>query len=387
MADVIIIGAGAAGLMCAREAAKRGRSVILLERNTAIGEKIRISGGGRCNFTNLDSSPAYFLSSNPHFCTSALARYTPADFVGLLGQYKIPYHEKSRGQLFCDGSAQQVIEVLRRECAGRGVLIHTGCRIGELGKNDLFRVRTSVGDFESEKLVIATGGLSIPLLGATDFGYRVAEKFRLNVIEPKPGLVPLVLDEHEGELCKALSGVSIAIKASCGNAVFQDNLLFTHRGISGPAILQLSSYWVHNKEIIIDLLPDIDIEQEFERYRHARKEIKTILNTFLPKRFVEAWCSHHSIVTMVQHTSKVNLHSLSQQLHRWILHPVGTEGFGKAEVTVGGVDTAELSSKTLETKKVAGLYFIGEVVDVTGQLGGFNFQWAWASGSAAGNAV
>ncbi len=387
MIDGIIIGAGAAGLMCAREAGERGRSTLVLEGNTSIGEKIRISGGGRCNFTNLHSSPENFLSSNPRFCTSALARYAPDDFIKLIGQYRISYHEKVHGQLFCDGSAKQIIEMLNHECTTRGVEIKTGCRIHEIEKNDLFCVTTNQGEYRSKKLVIATGGLSIPSLGATDFGYRAAKKFSMNIITPRPGLVPLLLDDSERGLCRALTGVSIEAKVTCGHAVFVDNLLFTHLGISGPAVLQISSYWDPGKEIIIDLLPDINIEKEFELYRQSRKEIKTVLNTFLPKRFVEAWCSKYSLPHMIQHIPKVELKKNSQQLHQWTLHPVGTEGFSKAEVTVGGVDTAELSSKTMESKKIPGLYYIGEVVDVTGHLGGFNFQWAWASGAAAGRSL
>jgi len=387
MIDGIIIGAGAAGLMCAREAGERGRSVLVLEGNTSIGEKIRISGGGRCNFTNLHTSPENFLSSNPRFCTSALARYAPDDFIKLIRQYRISYHEKVHGQLFCDGNAKQIIEMLHHECTTRGVEIKTGCRIHEIEKNDHFCVTTSQGEYGSKKLVIATGGLSIPSLGATDFGYRAAKKFSMNIIAPRPGLVPLLLDDSERGLCRALTGVSIEVKVTCGHAVFVDDLLFTHLGISGPAILQISSYWDPGKEIIIDFLPDINIEKEFELYRQSRKEIKTVLNSFLPKRFVEAWCVKNSIPQMIQQASKVELHKISQQLHQWTLHPVGTEGFSKAEVTVGGVDTEELSSKTMESKKISGLYCIGEVVDVTGHLGGFNFQWAWASGAAAGRSL
>lgn len=387
MVDVIVIGAGAAGLMCAREAAARGRSVVLLEGNSSPGEKIRISGGGRCNFTNIHASPEHFLSSNSGFCISALSRYRPDDFIALLEEHGIAYHEKVAGQLFCDGSARQIVDVMVSECTERGVVLCTGSQIGEIGKNEHFCVRTGDGEVESLKLVVATGGVSIPSLGATDFGYRVAKKFGINVITPKPGLVPLVLAGQELDFCRTLSGVSLRVNARCGATEFCDDLLFTHRGISGPAILQLSSFWEPANEIVIDVLPAIDIFGKFEEQRQTRKEIRSILNEVLPKRFVELWCTARSIAGMVQDVPKAGISAISQRLHEWIIHPVGTEGFGKAEVTVGGVDTRSLSSKTMEANHVPGLYFIGETVDVTGQLGGYNFQWAWASGAAAGRAI
>ena len=387
MVDVIIIGAGAAGLMCAREAGKRGRSVLLLERNSSIGEKIRISGGGRCNFTNVNTTADNYLSSNPHFCISALARTTPKDFIALLEQHTIFYHEKTLGQLFCDGSAQQIIDMLRRECSECGVQVTTDCGVVGVERDEHYRVITNHGEFLSNTLVVATGGLSIPSLGATDFGYRIAEKFRLTTLPTKPGLVPLVLDGEELELCHALTGAAIDVKVSCGRTVFRGNLLFTHRGVSGPATLQISSYWNPGDEIAIDVLPDIDIGEEFEKHRQSRTEVKTVLQDFLPKRFVDEWCGRNSLCRMIQRIPKVELYAISQRLHCWTLHPVGTEGYSKAEVTVGGIDTSELSSKTMEAKKVPGLFFIGEVVDVTGHLGGYNFQWAWASGAAAGRAL
>jgi predicted Rossmann fold flavoprotein len=387
MVDVIIIGAGAAGLMCALEAGRCGRSVLLLEGNTSIGEKIRISGGGRCNFTNLHASPYNFLSSNPHFCRSALARYTPDDFIRFIEEHGIAYHEKIYGQLFCDGSAIQITEALHRDCSGVGVQFMTGRRVEMVEKTDHFSVVTDSSTLISKKVVIATGGLSIPSLGATDFGYRIAEKFDIQVVTPKPGLVPFVLRENDRLLCRELSGVSVPVTISSGRMAFSENMLFTHQGISGPAVLQISSYWNPGEEIVIDLLPDIDIENEFEMHRQSTKEIKTVLSDFLPKRFAEAWCRTQSMSSMVQHTKKKEIQNIAHHLHHWILQPEKTEGFLKAEVTVGGVDTSELSSKTMETKKIPGLYFIGEVVDVTGQLGGFNFQWAWASGAAAGKAI
>lgn len=335
-ADVIIVGAGAAGLMCAIEAGKRGRSVVVLERNASLGEKIRISGGGRCNFTNLHTQPENFLSGNPSFHKSALSRYRPEDFLSLVERHHIAWHEKKLGQLFCDRSSQDILGMLKKECAATGVRILTGCRIETIHKG--FAVSTNLGVFECGSLVIATGGLSIPKIGATDFGFRVAKQFGLRVATLRPGLVPLLFEEPK-EL-HALHGVSFEAEVRCGRTSFRENVLFTHRGLSGPAILQISSYWKPGDTIAIEAIG------------HR------------PRRFVQVW-----------------------KENEWSVTPTGTEGYAKAEVTAGGVDTNELSSKTMEAKKMPGLYFIGEVVDVTGQLGGFNFQWAWASGFAAGQSV
>ena len=334
--DVIIVGAGAAGLLCSIEAGKRGRKVLLLEHNTTIGEKIRISGGGRCNFTNIHTQPENFISENPSFAKSALSRYTPETFLRLVEHYRIRWHEKKSGQLFCDGSSQEILAMLRRECAAAGVTILAECRVASVQKG--FVVETNRGVLECESLVIATGGLSIPKLGATDFGFRIAKQFGLRVTTLQPGLVPLTFDEPK-EL-HALHGVSFEAEVRCGRIRFQEKALFTHRGLSGPAILQISSYWKPGEIVTIEAV--------------GQK----------PRRLAQAWKDDS-----------------------WKLTPSGTEGYAKAEVTAGGVDTRELSSQTMEARKVPGLYFVGEVVDVTGQLGGFNFQWAWASGFAAGQVV
>lgn len=355
--DVVIIGGGAAGLMCAIEAGKRGRKVVILEHNDRVGKKIGISGGGRCNFTNIYTSPDNFISTNPHFAKSALARYTPDDFIRLVKRHRIAFHEKKLGQLFCDGAAQQIINMLLKECADAGARIIEDCHVSKAGRTaqndrkDAFEVVTNRGSFECASLIIATGGLSIAKLGANDFGYRIAQQFGHRIAETRPGLVPLMLAGDEGATLGALPGVSIEAVVKCNHQEFRENILFTHRGLSGPAMLQLSSYWRPGDSIAIDAAPDDNIRN-------------------LPRRFLQTWREMHGDDPSL--------------LREWKLTPTGTEGFAKAEVTVGGVDTTELSSKTMESKRVSGLYFIGEVVDVTGQLGGFNFQWAWASGFAAG---
>ena len=339
--------------MCAIEAGKRGRSVLVLERNDAAGKKIRISGGGRCNFTNLYTSPDNFISENPNFHKSPLARYSPSDFIAMVRRHHITYHEKKLGQLFCDGSSQQIIDMLKIECASVNARIVLSCRVASIEKRGRFFLSTDLGQFDCASLVIATGGLSIPKLGATDFGYSVAKQFGLRVTPVRAALVGLVLEGPEANPFRDLHGVSLDAAVRCRRVVFRENILFTHRGISGPAILQISSYWQPGMPITIDVLPD-------------EKPVKA-----LPRRFLQTWETLYS----------------NYQLRHWDLIPKDTEGYGKAEVTLGGVDTRELSSRTMEANRVPGLYFIGEVVDVTGQLGGFNFQWAWASGFAAGQVV
>ncbi len=387
-ADVVVIGAGAAGLFCAAEAGKRGRRVVVLERNTRAGKKIRISGGGRCNFTNLYSSSASFISANPHFCKSALARYTPADFIRLVEKYRIRFHEKKLGQLFCDGSAQQITNMLLEECRRARVTVIYDCAVGGVERDDSFFVRTNRGDFSAASLVIATGGLSIAPLGATDFGYRIARQFGLRVRATRPGLVPLTLGAERSADFKALSGVSVDAVASCHGAEFRENVLVTHRGLSGPAILQVSSYWSPGDEIVLNLVPDEDACEWLASQRGREVTLANLLAQRLPRRFAHAWCELHALPPrpLRQYTDE-ELSRAARLLREWRLVPSGTEGYAKAEVTLGGVDTDELSSQTMEAKRAPGLYFIGEVVDVTGHLGGHNFQWAWASGFAAGQSA
>jgi predicted Rossmann fold flavoprotein len=385
--DVIVIGGGAAGLMCAIEAGRRGRSVLVIEHNERVGRKIEISGGGRCNFTNTDTTPGNFLSANPHFAKSALARYAPSDFVALVERHRIAYHEKKLGQLFCDESSRQIIEMLLRECEAARVEVRTNCRVSEIHKDALFVVKTSRGAFEAESLVIATGGLSIPKLGATDFGYRVARQFGLKIISPAPALVPLTLAPRDLASFKELSGVSVPALVRCGGAEFAENFLVTHRGLSGPAILQISSYWSRGETLSVDLLPGRDALDLFDSKRESGIELATLLGFHLPKRFAHVWCEMYAPSKPLKNFSDAELERIAVRLHEWSIAPAGTEGFQKAEVTKGGVDTSELSSKTLEARRVPGLYFVGEVVDVTGHLGGYNFQWAWASGFAAGQHV
>jgi len=385
--DVIIIGAGAAGLFCAIEAGKRRRKVLVIEHSDRVGKKIAISGGGRCNFTNLHTTPESFLSANPHFCKSALVRYTPHDFITLVQKHKIAYHEKKLGQLFCDGSSQQIIDLLLNECSDGGVQIHCGCRVINIEKENEFLVQTSLGTFSSTALVIATGGLSIKPLGATDFGYRLAEKFGLKIETPREGLVPMTLDPGLLKQLAPLSGMSVDSIVSHKKSAFRENILVTHRGLSGPAILQISSFWKGGESISIDLLPQSDAREILRSQEGSAIELSTLLSRYLPKRFAHAWCDLKMKSKPMNQYTQRDLESIASQLHDFQITPSGTEGFKKAEVTVGGVSTDELSSKTMETRKVPGLYFIGEVVDVTGHLGGFNFQWAWASAYAAGQSV
>lgn len=382
--DVLVIGGGAAGLFCAFTAARRGRSVVVLEHNQSVGKKIRISGGGRCNFTNIDSSPANYISANPHFCKSALARYTPADFVALVESHGIDYYEKKLGQLFCKGSAQQIIDMLVEECERARVRIVTGCRVRGVTRAARFSVETSRETFDPESIVIATGGLSIPALGSTDFGYRLARQFKLKIIPPRPALVPLTLAPETLKRLVALSGASFAATARCDGAEFREDVLVTHRGLSGPAVLQISSYWRPGAEVTLDLLPGLDALDLLTDERHADTDLANLLARHLPRRFARAWCELNAPPRPLKQFSHSELAAIAARLERWSLKPAGTEGFAKAEVTAGGVDTDELSSKTMESRRAPGLYFIGEVVDVTGHLGGYNFQWAWASGYAAG---
>jgi hypothetical protein len=384
MPDVIILGAGAAGLMCAIEAGKRGRSVLVLERNQQIGEKIRISGGGRCNFTNRVTEHEHYISENPHFCKSALARFSPGDFIALVRKHGIAYHEKTLGQLFCDQSSRQIITLLEKEYGDAGVTISVNCRISEVRKGKRFVVSTNAGEFESDSLVVAMGGLSIPKLGATDFGYRLAQQFGLNVVQTAPGLVPITFNQEDVSFFRELSGVSLEVIASCNGQSFRENLLFTHSGLSGPAILQISSYWKQGNAISINLSPDIDLRTFLSGKNRSETELSTLLSKILPKRLAKQLCERYGWSKPLHRYSAAELSTIAAQLHNWKLEPKGTEGFSKAEVTRGGVDTNDLSSKTMEARKVPGLFIIGEVVDVTGHLGGYNFQWAWASGFVAG---
>ena len=378
--DVIVIGGGAAGLFCAAEAGKRGKKVLLIEHAEKVGKKILISGGGRCNFTNMYASPENYISQNPHFCKSALARYTQHDFIEMVERYKIAYHEKKLGQLFCDGPSKQIVDMLVSEC-GPNVEIKIDCRISSISKKQNFIVKTSLGDFESGSLVIASGGLSIPKMGATNFGYKIAEQFGIKLTETKPGLVPLLLSKDDLKKFKDLSGVSADTIASNSEASFRENILFTHRGISGPAILQISSYLKENEELKLNLTPDNDLSELKES--KEKIELKTFLKKFFPERFAFVLTDYYlKSKPLYQYNSK-EVESIQSTLHNFKLTPVGDEGYEKAEVTLGGVDTNELSSKTMMSKKIDGLFFIGEVVDVTGWLGGYNFQWAWSSAFAA----
>ncbi len=374
--DIIIIGAGAAGLMCAITAGARGRRVLLLDHNAQARAKILISGGGRCNFTNTGTSPQNFLSENPHFCRSALSRYTPSDFLALMARHNIAWHEKTLGQLFCDGSAKQVVAMLLAESAAAGVVLKLATKVTGIRKSGGFKVETEDDAHTAPALVLATGGLSIPKMGATGFSYDVAKRFGLKVITPRPALVPLKAKPDELEFYKNLSGVSLPAIASCGTASFQESILFTHRGLSGPAILQISSYWREGQPISLDLAPGIDALKFLKERKHARPkaELKTILAELLPQRLAQAM-------------APTDLNQLAALLKNWTMTPEALEGFAKAEVTAGGIDTNQFSSKTMEAKAVSGLYAIGEAVDVTGWLGGYNFQWAWASGWCAGQAV
>ena len=388
--DAVVIGAGAAGMMCAATAGQRGRRVLLIDHYAKVGEKIRISGGGRCNFTNLHATHRDFLSRNPDFCRSALARYTPRDFIALVERHGIAWHEKTLGQLFCDGSSTQIIDLLREECRLGGVQWWQPCEVRSVGRGDRFVIETARGPVRCASLVVATGGLTVPKIGATPFAYRLAEQFGLAVVAPKPALVPLSFDPELLARYGDLAGVSIDAEASCGAGRFRESLLFTHRGLSGPAILQVSSYWQQAgaaEPIRIDLLPGVDARAWLAQERRSRATLATLLAQRLPRRFAQQWCEAHGLAGAMAQLSDRALEEAARALGDWRVQPSGTLGYNKAEVTLGGVDTRGLSSKTMEALAVPGLHFIGEAVDVTGHLGGFNFQWAWASGHAAGSAL
>ena len=383
--DALVLGAGAAGLMCALEAGKKARRVAVIERAERAGRKILISGGGRCNFTNIHCRPENFISTNPHFAKSALARYTPSDFIALVEKHRIPYHEKTLGQLFCDRSAHDIMDMLESECRDAGVRLFVKTSIQEVQRSNEFVVRAGEMEFRAPVLVVATGGLSIPKMGATGLGYDLARQFGLAIREPRPALVPFVFGpEDRGNFCD-LAGVSVDVAVSCANQQFREKMLITHRGLSGPAILQISSYWKPGEAVAIDLAPDSDVTAALREFNAPRNitAMRSALHTFLPNRFANRWLDQRAPAKWTNSA----LAELDRAVHEWSVIPAGTEGFDKAEVTVGGVETDELSAKTMESRKVPGLFFIGEVVDVTGHLGGFNFQWAWASGACAGRAL
>jgi predicted Rossmann fold flavoprotein len=391
--DALILGGGAAGLMCAIEAGRRGRRVAVLEHADRLGKKILISGGGRCNFTNLHCQPEKFLSANPHFAKSALARYTPADFIALVEKHRVPYHEKTLGQLFCDRSASDILAMLDEECNGAGVTVFLGTKIQGVSRPDGFVVRAGEEEFRAPVLVVATGGLSIPKMGATSFGYDLARQFGLKIREPWPALVPLVFNSEDRSRFCDLAGISTDVVALCDGQQFREKMLITHRGVSGPAILQISSYWQKPRSIVIDLAPEYDLTAAFRDLKQPRNlgALRAAFRRAMPNRLADRWLDLH--VPPERTNARTNawtnsaLAELEQQAHTWAITPAGTEGYDKAEVTAGGVVTDELSAKTMESRKIPGLFFIGEVVDVTGHLGGFNFQWAWASGAAAGRAL
>jgi hypothetical protein len=386
--DVVVIGAGAAGMMCAAQAGLRGRRVLLIEHYHRLAEKIRISGGGRCNFTNVNAGPANYLSRNPEFCRSALARYTPRDFLALVARYRIPYHEKKLGQLFCDDTAQDIIAMLKAECDRGHVEWRMPCPVDGIAREgDRWVVHTPPGAVRASAIVIATGGLSVPKIGATPFGYRVAEQFGLAIVPPRPALVPLAFDPAQLARYGDLSGLSVDAEVRCNGGRFRESLLFTHRGLSGPAILQISSYWSGGVPLSIDLLPGQDAAAWLLERRASPARLDNLLAERLPKRLAQQWCAAHDAARPVRELGAERLRAIAAELHDWRVLPSGTLGYARAEVTLGGVDTRGLSSKTMAATTVPGLYFVGEVVDVTGWLGGYNFQWAWASGHAAGQVV
>ncbi|WP_176036896.1 NAD(P)/FAD-dependent oxidoreductase [Brucella tritici] len=388
--DIVVIGAGAAGMMCAIEAAKRGRSVLVVDHAKAAGEKIRISGGGRCNFTNLYASPKNYLSQNPHFCISAMSRYTQRDFIALVERHRIAYHEKTLGQLFCDGSALQIIEMLLGEMKRHGARLKLGCSVSSVEKSAQgFSLQLSDGPVRCRSLVVACGGKSIPKMGATGFGYDIATQFGLRIVETRPALVPLTFEPNTLERLKPLAGVAVDAVVSCGKTKFAEAMLFTHRGISGPSILQISSYWREGEEIRIAMLPETGI---FEALREQRKQngkqaLQTALALYLPRKLAQTIAEDISATGHLADMSDKTFRRVEAAINDWRIKPAGSEGYRTAEVTLGGVDTRDLDSKTMEAKSVPGLFFIGEVVDVTGWLGGYNFQWAWSSGWVAGQSA
>ena len=387
--DVIVIGAGAAGLMCAGTTAQCGKSVLLLDHADKVGKKILISGGGRCNFTNRFTTAADYISQNPHFCKSALARFSATDFIAMVEDANITYHERSHGQLFCDNPAKQIVEILMRPCRVHGVRAQLHSTITKVQKADTFEVQTRQGLFQAGSLVVATGGLSVPKMGATPFGLKLAEQFGLNIIPTVAGLAPFTFTGKDQETLKLLAGISLHVCVHCRDRTFKEAMLLTHRGLSGPAMLQISSYWKPGDALDIDLLPNCNTGEFLSEKRRSRPQAKlsTVLCELLPRRLAQLLTETQLEDARIQQLSAKQIEQIASQLHHWRLKPNGTEGYRTAEVTVGGVDTNELSSKTMESKKVPGLYFIGEVVDVTGHLGGFNFQWAWSSGYTAGLAV
>ena len=388
--DVVIIGAGAAGMMCAIEAGKRGRKVLLVDHAKRIGEKIRISGGGRCNFTNINSNPNKFISSNPNFCISALKQYTQNDFIGLINRHHIKFHEKKLGQLFCDESSNQIIDMLLHECKISNVILKNETPVLAVSKiDDKYHIKSEAEEYLCESLVIATGGLSIPKIGATDFGYKIAKQFHINVIEQEPGLVPLTFQDLLLNKCKNLAGLSLEAVVSFQKKSFEEGMLFTHRGLSGPSILQISSYWKLGKDIQINLAPTKDIHMLLEERKlsNPKQDVTSIISEFIPKRLALSLCEDLKVSGRIADLSKKIIEIVSKSINQWKINPIGTEGYRTAEVTLGGVDTKELSSKTMMSNNNEGLYFIGEVVDVTGHLGGYNFQWAWSSGYVSGQHV
>ena len=393
--DVAVIGAGAAGMMCAAVAGQRGKRVVLIDHAEKLAEKIRISGGGRCNFTNIDTTAQNFLSQNPHFCKSALSRYTPKNFIDLIKRYAIPFHEKHKGQLFCDRSAEDIIQMLKAECEVGKVSWRMPTAVRKLGKQgEAFHIATDAGEIIAQQVVIATGGLSIPKIGATDFAFRIAKQFDIKLIEPRPALVPLTFSEADWQSFIPLAGISLEVDVATGDkktgGQFREDLLFTHRGLSGPAVLQISSYWKDSAALTLNLLPSLDVAQELLAAKHqVKKNLANHLSQWLPVRLIEGWLQVHAFKpdARLADMPDQQLRRLGAAINQWQISPNGSEGYRKAEVTLGGVDTRELSQQSMMANKVPGLYFIGESVDVTGWLGGYNFQWAWASGSAAGLAI
>lgn len=382
--DVIVIGAGAAGLMSAIESGKRGRSVLVVDHARRIGNKIRISGGGRCNFSNTAADHHNYISRNPRFCKSALASFSVHDFISMLERHGIAYEEREQGQLFCVRNSLEILKMLAEECSEAGARVLLNCRISAIGKEQAFSVITDKGTFVSESLVAATGGLSYPKLGATGLGYRIAAQFGITVVEVKPALVPFVFGPQDSAEFGELSGISFEAIVRCNRKEFQGGILFTHKGLSGPSMLQASAYWNQGDALSVDIAPGMDMQEIFASRQHSTMEIATLLSRFLPKRFARYWCERYGYLQPICRYNKKELMKVSCHIHDWEIIPAGTEDYTTAEVTSGGVDTDELSSKTMESKKVRGLYFAGEVIDVTGQLGGYNLQWAWSSGFAAG---